>query len=193
MIGLFQLFQEGVGISRNWAAAHCLASDGWLQNCIGTCGCVIQMVMHYSEHMLKLRVHWKLCFPSSWAVLFGSHPMAMPFFKGVPYQLPSWISGRRDTASPQPMTSGAMGFRPGSDQCSHPPPGLYPEGKMERRRTPPLTSDGLCERWASGPSHTSQKGKRERGVIGYDVCLRCSLFLEFSLYHYKLPSVNCFC
>ena len=129
MIGLFQLFQEGVGISRNWAAAHCLASDGWLQNCVGTCGCVIQMVMHYNERMLKLRVHWKLCFPSSWAVLFGSHPMAMPFFKGVPYQLPSWISGRRDTASPQPTTSGAMGFRPGSDQCSHPHQGSIQRGR----------------------------------------------------------------
>lgn len=48
----------------------------------------------------------------------------------------------------------------------------------EAQGLPQLTSDGLCERGASGPWHTSQKGKRERGVIGYVVCLRCSLFLS---------------
>ena len=60
-------FGEGTEISRNWATAHFLISDGRPQNCHGTGGCVTQlMLICYNKHIMKLKVHWKSNLPPSW-------------------------------------------------------------------------------------------------------------------------------
>lgn len=58
-------FREEVGISRKWANAHFLLFYV-NQNCNGTGGPVIELI-YYSEHILRLKVHWKSDLPPSWA------------------------------------------------------------------------------------------------------------------------------
>ena len=53
MGGAFQLFWEGVGISRNWATAHFLILLGTVMAPVGVS---FSLLMCYSERTLRLRV-----------------------------------------------------------------------------------------------------------------------------------------
>ena len=68
MGGVFQLFQEGTGISRNWATTHFLI----LMVGLGTVMVPVDVslsLLCYSEHILKLKVWWKSTCPPSWTHL----------------------------------------------------------------------------------------------------------------------------
>ena len=56
MGGVFQLFQEGVGISSNWATAHFLMLMVGLGTVMAPMGVSFSLLMCYSEHILKLKV-----------------------------------------------------------------------------------------------------------------------------------------
>ena len=67
MGGVFQLFWEGAGISRDWATAHFLI----LMVCLGTVmapvGMSFSLLTCYNECILKFKV-WSTC-PPSWTHL----------------------------------------------------------------------------------------------------------------------------
>ena len=56
MGGVFQLFQEGTGISRNWATAHFLILMVSVGTVMGPVGVSFSLLMCYSEHILRLKV-----------------------------------------------------------------------------------------------------------------------------------------
>ena len=56
MGGVFQLFQDGVGISRNWATAHFLILLVGLETVIMPVGVSFSLLMCYSERILRLKV-----------------------------------------------------------------------------------------------------------------------------------------
>ena len=62
-------FGERAGISRNWATAHFLTFNGWPQYCHGGDEYVIQMLMYYNEHIIRLKVYWNSTCPPSWTQL----------------------------------------------------------------------------------------------------------------------------
>ena len=90
-----------MGISKNWATAHFLAFCGQPRNCHGTCGCGVSfsMLMYYNEHIMRLKVYWKLNLPPSWtyAVLTSFCCIlnsCVILLKVVPCPLPSCFSSR---------------------------------------------------------------------------------------------------
>ena len=56
MGGVFQLFREGVGISRNWATAHFLILMVGLGTVMVPVGVSFSLLTCYSEHILRLEV-----------------------------------------------------------------------------------------------------------------------------------------
>ena len=59
--------EKSAEMSRNWAITHFLIFDGWPENCYGTGGRVIQlMLMYYNECIMRLKAHWKSHLSPSW-------------------------------------------------------------------------------------------------------------------------------
>ena len=56
MGGVFQLFQEGAGISRNWATAHFLILMVDLGTVMAPVDVLFSLLMCYGEHILRLKV-----------------------------------------------------------------------------------------------------------------------------------------
>ena len=56
MGGVFQVFQEGEGISRNWATAHFLILVVGLGTVMAPVGVSFSLLMCYSECILRLKV-----------------------------------------------------------------------------------------------------------------------------------------
>ena len=56
MGGVFQLFQEGVGISRNWVTRPLFDPYGWPWNVMARVGVSVNLLMCYSERILRLKV-----------------------------------------------------------------------------------------------------------------------------------------
>ena len=56
MGGVFQLFQEGAEISRNWATAHFLILMVGLGTVMAPVGVSFSLLMCYSERILRLNV-----------------------------------------------------------------------------------------------------------------------------------------
>ena len=56
MGGVFQLFQEGVGISRNWATDHFLIPKVCFGTVTAPVGVSFSLLMCYSECILRLKV-----------------------------------------------------------------------------------------------------------------------------------------
>ena len=56
MEGVFQLFQEGAGISRNWATAHFLILMVGLGTVMVPVDVSFSLLMCYSERILRLKV-----------------------------------------------------------------------------------------------------------------------------------------
>ena len=55
MGGIFQVSQEGAGISRNWATAHFLILVVGLETVIAPVGVSFSLLMCYSERILRLK------------------------------------------------------------------------------------------------------------------------------------------
>lgn len=55
--GYSNYLREGAGISRNWATTHFLAIYSQTQNCHGSCGYVLNLLMYYDEYVIRLKVH----------------------------------------------------------------------------------------------------------------------------------------
>ena len=93
MGGVFQLFQEGVGISRNWATAHFLILMVGLGTVMAPVGVSFSLLMCYSEHILRLKVWQKSTSLPSWThlVLISlCHVLGLCHsFKGCALPLPS--------------------------------------------------------------------------------------------------------
>ena len=56
MGGVFQLFWEGVGISRKWGTAHFFILMVGLGTVMAPVGVSFNLLMCYSEHILRLKV-----------------------------------------------------------------------------------------------------------------------------------------
>ena len=73
--------------------SHFLAFYGWSQNCHSTGGYVIQMLMYYNEHIIRIKVYWKsnlldLCFQLVYVISSGY----VILLKVVPCPLPSYFT-----------------------------------------------------------------------------------------------------
>jgi len=58
-------FGEGVEVSEDWAAAHFLTFYGW-HSVMAPMGVSLSMLMYYNEHIMRLKVYWKLHLQPSW-------------------------------------------------------------------------------------------------------------------------------
>ena len=56
MGGVFQLFLEGAGISRNWATAHFLILMVGLKTVMAPVGVSFSLLMCYDKRILRLKV-----------------------------------------------------------------------------------------------------------------------------------------
>ena len=62
----YKYFGEGVEIFRNWATVRFLPFYSCLRTVIGPVGMPFSILMHYKEHIMRLKIYWKSNLLPSW-------------------------------------------------------------------------------------------------------------------------------